>query len=144
MTDERCWLKGISEDPAIRQCVEMCAGFTNCEKKDVTSSKRSEQSSLRKNLEYTRQIHLKPCTLEESQRANYRGRKKTVYAVSCRYEDMQLKVNCVSLHLVNRRNVLRVLFFFLSPFIDLFRSSEPCSVVFQVISLCGMSFFVFH
>ena len=41
-------------------------------------------------------------------------------------------------------NVLRVLFFFLFPLMDLFCSSEPCIVVFQVITLCSLSFFVFH
>ena len=35
-------------------------------------------------------------------------------------------------------------FFFLFPFIDLFRSSEPCIVVFQVITLCCLSFTNYH
>ena len=30
------------------------------------------------------------------------------------------------------------------PFIDLFRSSDPCSVVLQVVNLCCLSFFIFH
>ena len=35
-------------------------------------------------------------------------------------------------------------FFFLFPFKDLFISSEPCIVVFQVVALCCQSFFIFH
>ena len=41
-------------------------------------------------------------------------------------------------------NVLRVSFFFSFPIVDLFCSSEPCAVVFQDITLCCLSFFIFH
>ena len=41
-------------------------------------------------------------------------------------------------------SVLRVSFFFHFPFIDLFCSTEPCIVVFQVITLCCLSFFICH
>ena len=37
-------------------------------------------------------------------------------------------------------NMLRVLSFFRFPFVDFFRSNKPCVIVFQIITLCSLSF----
>ena len=111
--DERCWLKGTSKDTVKRQCVEMCAAEA---KSDID------------------EIHLKPCTLGESQRATNPGSQHTTYARS----------RVVKSRVPQSSSTCFVYFLFLFPFIDPVCSSEPCVVLFQVITWCSLSFFILH